>query len=198
MGQKGFSVVELLVAVVVLGVIGGTSWYVWSKYISTGKFGTSSAESTDTSSQAPKGETVKLDSFEINLLKGWTKQTAVSQDSQCYPGKSFQSVTVKKGSSLITVDSQNCGKNHDRDGSVYYTYDGNNVAIEPRSITYCTISEGNFCKRGDGKLDVLLDDKTLSEKSKRMTITFTVKGSEEPDKSILNDLFDELETIKVY
>jgi len=65
--QEGFSVVEIVLVLVVVGLIGAAGWFVWQSNNKTSNKSTDTIQSTSTKSETPTPETAKAK----NPYEGW-------------------------------------------------------------------------------------------------------------------------------
>jgi Tfp pilus assembly protein PilE len=206
MKQKGFTLVEVLLIVLVLSVLSFIGWFVWSKNNdSTKKQATkvtadqpvaTPPAASPVAEPAVKDEVVKTTEYEVSVPAGWTK-TVNSEDAQCNPGKKQEDVSVKKGSQTITISANQCGKDFADDGTIYYSVDSNSkLVLKSRTIDYCSEAESNFCVAGDNQLMISLGNQSGVEKTSDTFIYFSDGATKTPTKESLEKIYDILETIK--
>lgn len=181
--QKGFSVVELLIIIVIVGLIGTVGWLVYDRQKSKAKTNESTktevvtdpAENKQTTS-APAGKTpLVTEDFTLVLPEGFKE----SSDGRIFtfvgtPKKTYSYIDDKGNYFEYNVRSEG-GSGYSPDFSWTFTQTGDKITLDKTTTSVCTNTESGFCTSGNNRLDVYVGSKN---KDKAYYFTFGNTKSE--------------------
>ncbi len=110
LNSKGFSAVEGLLILIIVGMIAGVGWYVWhSKNVANSSYNNAASTSTTTNTSNKQSDSKyqsKLyPSLSFTVPDGWKVNEPTKYDESTWgPGSADSKITITKGSSKLTLD----------------------------------------------------------------------------------------------
>lgn len=200
--QRGFTIVEILLVVVVVGLLGTIGWLVYDK-LNSKPSDTGQTVKQEKKTAPPKAEPTPgpaiFKTFEISYGSEWKITEQRSEDASCGDGKTSEKLELTKDQKSINIAVNDCGKDFPSDAMIDFGISGNKVTIPNKKIVLCdnTADEGGFCTSGDGELLVGGSVGEYDETKNNYFIYFHNAASEDASVGTLSDVYEVIESIKL-
>ena len=203
--QSGFSIVEILLVVLVVGLLGTIGWLVYDRMATENdRTSAETSRSTKQESKTPKDSQPALEkttfkTFEVTHDGAWKVTERVSDPAQCADGKTREKLELKKEQKTIVILVNECGRDFPSDAMMKFGVTDGKVTIPSKSITVCTLEgdEGGFCTSGDDQLTVGGGLGEYDEAKNNYFLYFHNAASEDTSLATLADIYEVIESIKL-
>ncbi len=194
--QKGFGAVEVIIVIIILGLVGGVGWYVFSKNKDSSE-PSSSTQVEEQSEEAeqnaePEAKVIDNERFTLTLPNGFEESAERIFTYTAKPGKTYSYANATTGD-YFELNFEIAASGISSDYTWFFTEQNNKITLEKASTTVCSSANDEMCtSAGNNRLDSYIGSKTQED----YYFTFGNTKTESPADVTFVDEFIENLTIK--